>query len=227
MSWRVDTKQEILIATSPELTVAEAIEFKPNAEASVRLCQEELAKAAMRVNDAKRVCDSDIAISRFPSSSSVETIKQLAELDVTLRDELYSLREEFAFDEHIARRNRLRDKLSYVTSEYDHLTSKQMGANRLALSDAEVNLLEAEHSLLTAQFVLSRVSTIANLGPVVAEEGGTVGIIGPKTEMLREATNTKLLQLQAARQAAHEARRNYERQQAALASRGIITSVQR
>ncbi len=71
-----------------------------------------------------------------------------------------------------------------------------MGANRLVLSDAEVNLLEAEHSLLAAQFVLSRISTIAALGPVVAEEEGLVGLVGPKTEMLRESTNTKLFQLQ-------------------------------
>ncbi len=226
MSAIIHSKQEVFDGLRLEYSPAQAMEAKPNFKAKVTLCEQELAKAVTRTNQTQSACDDDHSMHRFLADESGKLVNEIAKLTEQMRDEYYALRGNFAIDEHIARKEKLTARARYIGGEIEWLVEVRTGANQINHRDAIVNRLESEHALLAARFRLNRITTIAALGPVMESEG-VVGLMGGRTEQLREAVDSKYREVLLARAAAREARQTHQqRLNARVARGGIITSHQ-
>ena len=211
----------------PEITVKEALEQTPDLQTKVACCEEERAKAAESTNRLQEICTDDREFGFFLADEANTYRQELSALKSQTRDELRSLRSACDVVAQAGRIKTLADVIAYLENEFEFNAEVTTGGNQVLHADGVVNLLEAEHALLVARCQLSRATTIAALGPIMENEGGRVGLMGGKTEALREAAAGKYLQLIQARQDAREARVRYEaRLNLRLAHGGIITSAQ-
>jgi hypothetical protein len=218
------TKQDVIDVLSPELTTAEAELYLPVAEANYteRIKDTDTAKKA--TEKCQGVCDDDGDTLRALAEMQAKASAELTELRSTLRTELYANRETCDVEGISSVLHLKTNAVEFIDSAYDYLLTVKAPADHILLLDALANQASAEFSEMSAAANLSRVKTIAALGPVIALEGANVGFIGAATETLREHAKMLAKKVEVARNASRDARSSYDRQQSARKSRGIITS---
>jgi hypothetical protein len=223
MSLTLDSGQDLFDLLSPEMTSPEAVQYLSVAEKNHTERTKETETANKATESCQAQCDDDGEILRYLRDAQTTLTRALGELRITSRAELDALRGACNIEDISALIARKSTAVAYVDSEYDHMLTVQAPADHILLLDALANEASAEWSEVSAAAALSRVRTLAALGPVIALEGANVGFIGAATEALREQARILAKKVETARNAARDARIAYDRMQSARISRGILT----
>lgn len=217
-----DSKQQVL-ETLNDLDPTEANRLLPHVTAQYAERIKSTETATAEVTRCKATCDENDAVLKVIAALQSQKTAELSELEGALRAELRSFREAFALEEQAARVRKLRDAVSYLDSEYDHLLCVKRGCDEILFLDALEILALAKSLEAHSAALCSHVSTVAQLGPVYEGEG-TLGVIGARTIKLQTEAALADKRYESAKNAARESRMAYERTQSARVSRGIVTS---
>lgn len=221
----IESGQDYISMSSPEVTSDEAKQYLPVAEANYAERKKDNDNAKNATAKCQAICDADGETLRFFRDAQVKLTQKRDETVTTSRAEFHATREACNIKDISSLIAQENVAVAYVDAEYDHLLTVQAPADHILLLDALANQASAEHNEACAAAALSRVRTLAALGPVVALEGGTVGIVGAVTESLRENARILAKKAEVAQGTARDARIRFERQRAAYISKGIITSL--
>jgi hypothetical protein len=218
-----DSKQHVLEVLN-DLDPVEANRLLPmvTAQYAERIKSTETATA--EVTRCKATCDENDAVQKVIAAMQSQKTAELSELEGALRAELRSFRESFALEEQAARIRKLRDAVSYLDSELDHLLRVKRGCDEILFLDALEILALAKSLEAHSAALCSHVSTVALLGPAFEVQGGSLGVIGAKTIQLQTEAALADKRYESAKNAARESRMTYERTQSARVSTGIVTS---
>jgi hypothetical protein len=220
----IDSKQTFIDLTAPELSPEEAKVYEPVALAEYQQCVKEHDVAREAAARCKAVCDANADTLRCLASRQGALSGEWQQFKASLRTELYELANACDVEALASLLRKKTDAMEFVDAAYSFLLEVKAPADEILWLDSLVNQAIAEHGELCAAAVLSRTKTIAALGPVIASEGGQVGVIGGATERLKEEARKANKRIESAQNAAREARLAYERRISANVSRGIITS---
>ena len=224
MGFEVESTKQLIQLTEPELTPDEAGQYLPVAQAQLAEQTREHEKAKAESARCMGVCDQNKDTMRFLSSKSAALTAERDELKANLRIELYSTHDDCDVEGVSGMLRRKTDAVDFVDSAYSFLVEVKNPADTILWLDARANEAVAEHSAICAAAVLNRTRTIAALGPILASEGGAVGVIGGLTETLKAQAQAAYKRIESARNAARDARLSYERAQSARISRGLVKS---
>lgn len=219
-----DTKQDLTDCISPEFTPDEAKQYLPFADGKYHQCILDHDAANNVTDKCQEVLDDDDATLRYIRDTQPAESAELGKLKADFEVEFHETRGAFNLNDACWLIRRKLDVADFRDAYYDKLLTVIRPAHHILYLDAVENQLRAECSEMAAAAALSRVKTIAALGPVIALEGSNIGVIGAFTENLRSQVQVLAKKIEVARNAARDARIAYDRQQTARISRGIITS---
>ena len=173
------------------------------------------------------VCADNEEYHRFLNDQLEAAASTLSDLRADMRVESRATREHFAVKDLMGRCRPLADAIEFYNGEIEFLVSVTMGADDVLLHDAVAQGHLADYCRLAAEATLVHLKTVATLGPALEAQGGSLGdlgILGKKTEILRQQAELAYRKHEQALTAAHEARRAYEQRLNARVSKGILTA---
>ena len=220
----IESKQQVLDILAPELTPEEATAYLPIAQAQFEERQREWEKAKAQSAECKAVCDANAETSRFLAAKSAVLTAERDELKAASRSELFAMHGDCDVEGVSGMLRKKDDALNFVDTSYSFMLEVKAPADNIVWLDALTNEAIAEHGTIAAAAVLNRTRTIVALGPVIASEGGAVGVIGGLNSTLKAQAQAARMRIETARNTARDARLAYERLQSSRSSKGIITS---
>lgn len=224
MGFEFEDKQQVISVLGPELSTPEAIQGLPDAQA---LYQQRVQEHDLATEESKRreaVCDTNRETLRFLRATQEALYDKRKAFTSDSYTEVYEMRSNCDIEGIGSLLRKKIDAIEFVDAGYDFLLRQKQPQDEIALLDSLVDKARAEHAELTQAAVLSRMRTIAALGPILETECGEVGIIGAGTERLRSAAQLALKRVETAQAAAKDARLAFDRAESARISVGILTS---
>src|ERR1019366_191987 len=117
------------------------------------------------------------------------------------------------------------DTMVFADQELDYALTFTQESNHILLLDSVENRLSTECSEASKAALVSRLRTVAAMGPLMDLEGTDVGVIGRKTGELQGLAFSLEKKRAVAYNAGRDARSEFERRRNARVSKGIITSM--
>lgn len=200
----------------------QSIRQEPVALALVKQRGEDTDKARHWAAKCRKVCDTNEEFIRFAASMQAEETSQLKKLAPQLRTEFSETRECCDIYALASQLRAKRDAVVFIDDTHSYWIEYKAPFDRITWLDALENVAHAEHAELVAAAVYSRIRTLARLGPLIEAEG-EVGVVGAATAKLWADAEQARTRIEYAERAAREARQAFDKQQVALASRGMVT----
>ena len=121
-------------------------------------------------------------------------------------------------------RNKL-NAIEYVDVTYDDTVSRKTGLDRITWLAALSNEARANLEFVTTGELYHRCRTIAATSELLQMEAGELHFTGGMSIKLAEERQSAIHRVEAAEMAECEARAAYDKQQAALHNRGLVTKL--
>jgi hypothetical protein len=218
-----ENKEQVIGVLAPELSTPEAIQGLPDAQALYQQRIQEHDQAREEVKRCEAVCDANREALRFLRDRQEALFSERKAFEATSCAEVYALRDVCDIEGVGCLLRKKNDAIEFIDFAYSNLLQLKAPLNDIDLLDSLVKQAIAEHAELSQAAALSRMRTIATLGPLLETEG-EVGIIGKGTEQLRSAAQAALKRVETAKQAARDARTAFDSAEAVRISTGLVTS---
>ena len=224
MGFEFENKEQVIGVLAPEFSTSEAIQGLPGAQALYQQRVQEHDQAKERAKRLEAVSDTNRETLCFVRSTQESLYGEQKALTSASYTEVYEMRSACDIEGVGSLLRKKKDAIDFVDSAYNYLLQVKEPLDQIARLDSLVDQAIAEHAELAQAAVLSRMRTIAALGPILETEGGEVGIIGKGTERLRSAAQDALKRVESAKEAARDARLAFDRAESARISTGIVTT---